>query len=56
MKKNLDNEYDDTWRRKGHVHEGKENYPDVCPACCGVGFDDNGDECTECDGLGEVWE
>ena len=59
IKKNLENEVDDSWRRKGHVHEGKELAPDVCPACRGLGFidDDEPEEtiCLECGGTGEVF-
>jgi DnaJ-class molecular chaperone len=55
FKKTLDNEVDDSWRRKGHIHEGVENLPDVCPDCGGLG-EWNGEECERCQGTGEVYE
>jgi DnaJ-class molecular chaperone len=55
FKKTIDTEVDDSWRRKGHIHEGVENLPDVCPDCGGLG-EWNGEECERCQGTGEVYE
>lgn len=59
IKKNLNNERDDTWRRKGHIHEGKEVVPEVCPNCKGFGYVLHGNteiECQTCGGEGYVYE
>jgi len=54
----LDNEKDDRWRRKGVVHPGKNDEPDVCPVCKGTGkvpalYGET--DCTNCEGIGEVY-
>lgn len=54
IKKNLENEVDDSWRRKGHLHEGMENWPEVCPDCGGFGYVYD-EECETCSGTGEIW-
>ena len=64
IKKNLENEVDDSWRRKGVPHLQKEDVPDVCPNCQGLGFIDVKDSsgrsyaeiCLICEGTGEVYK
>lgn len=51
---------DDRWKRKGHLHEGKEHEPEVCRACHGFGFIEYPDgtkvDCDECGGEGYVYD
>lgn len=57
--RNLDNELDDRWRRKGGAHRQPVDMPSVCPACRGKGeMHVNGRliVCPVCEGLGEVYE
>ena len=61
IKKNLENEIDDTWRRKGHSHVTDNKYiPHVCPTCNGYGYIKDFDieymkyPCTTCGGIGEI--
>ena len=55
MKKSLQNEVDDRWRKKGQVHTKKENKPEVCTECKGYGSLENGEACPSCEGIGEIW-
>lgn len=55
-KKDLCNEKDNTWRRKGHIHKVKD---DTCPACFGTGMFDMVDYemvCPLCHGTGHYKE
>ena len=57
LKKNLENEHDTTWRRKGHIHRSNVDIPEVCPVCHGVGtvpVQDGDTVCQRCNGLGEI--
>lgn len=56
--RNLENELDDRWRRKGGMHKQQIDMPSVCKTCRGRGdIFVNGDliVCPVCEGLGEVY-
>ena len=46
---------DDTWKKKGHIHTGKDNTPVICPICKGTGYVDNY-VCPKCEGEGVVYD
>lgn len=59
MHKNLDNEVDDRWRRKGGAHKLVDKRPRVCPNCGGAGeisSNSHWEECKHCEGLGEIYD
>jgi DnaJ-class molecular chaperone len=55
----LANEMDDRWRRKGVVHTGKDDAPQVCPVCKGTGKVPDlyvvETDCPNCEGTGEIY-
>lgn len=63
MSRTLNNEGDDSWRKKGHAHALKSKTPTVCPTCKGrcimklkqfntdLWYDDL---CPTCNGTGEI--
>jgi uncharacterized paraquat-inducible protein A len=53
--RNYDLVEDDRWKRKGVVHTGKENKPEVCPECLGLGRTVEHEVCPVCDGDGIVF-
>lgn len=61
IKKNLENEIDTRWRRKGGSHRVPEVSPKVCSNCNGRGLITSPSEymgiteCPVCEGTGEVW-
>jgi DnaJ-class molecular chaperone len=54
--RNYDLVEDDRWKRKGVVHTGKENDPEICPECGGLGRISEDEECLICFGEGIVYE
>ena len=56
LHKDLDNEMDQTWRRKGVPHNSKEVKPEVCPACDGWGWGYDNAPCPVCEGEGVVYD
>lgn len=62
-RKNLNNEKDDRWRKKGHAITSESKFiPDVCTTCGGTGvvleYNISGDavgmpDCPTCGGTGE---
>jgi DnaJ-class molecular chaperone len=53
--RNYDLVEDDRWKRKGVVHTGKENEPEICSECQGTGLSLDGDTCIVCDGDGTIY-
>ena len=48
--------YDDLKRLPGGPMKPREEEPQVCPECWGLGTDMNGEECPLCMGEGEIYE
>jgi DnaJ-class molecular chaperone len=53
--KDLENEKDTTWRKKGHIMLEGEMIPEICHACKGVGIIDD-EECPVCMGDGVIYD
>jgi DnaJ-class molecular chaperone len=54
--KDLEDEKDQRWRKKGGPHRTFNYLPNICRHCEGLGTNVEGDICEYCDGTGTYYE